>query len=143
MKDLPQAVRSLLDQPVSAVVSTTNTTGSPQASVVWIERQGNDIAFFCSSNSIKVRNLSRDPTAVVVVIDPSRTFEPGAPCHVRIDGKATVVPMSDTVFCDRLASRYMGTDTFPHKGDYVMVTLTTTGWSGIGPFEDTLYGWGE
>jgi PPOX class probable F420-dependent enzyme len=143
MKDLPEAVRSLLDQPVSAVVSTTNADGSPQSSVVWIERVGNDVALFSSSSSVKVRNFSRNPSAVVVVVDPSRTFEPGAQCHVLLTGVASVTPMTDTVFCDRLAGKYMGLDAFPHAGEYVMIKITTTSWSGIGPIEDSPHGWGQ
>lgn len=58
MDDLPRAVRALLDGPHPAVVATTNGAGQPQLSVVWIERQGNDLALFCEVSSVKARNLT-------------------------------------------------------------------------------------
>ena len=80
---------------------------------------------------------------MVVVLDPHRSFEPGAQCYVRITGTASLEPMSDTTFPDRLAQRYMGEERFPHKGEFLLVKVTSTSWSGIGPFPDTPHGWGD
>lgn len=142
MRDLPTAVRELLDQPYAAVVATTGGADRPQCSIVWIERDGNDLSFFCERDSLKAQNLRGHSSVVVIVIDPVRTFEPGAPCYVRIRGRASLEAMSDTSFQDRLAHRYMGLDEFPHKGDYLRVRITSDSWSGLGPFPDTLHGWG-
>jgi PPOX class probable F420-dependent enzyme len=143
VQDLSTAVRQLLDEPLPAIVSTTNRDGTPQSSVVWIERRGNDLAFFCDPKSVKLKNLAEQSAVVVVVLDPKRTFEPGAPCYVRISGRAEYTPMADTTFPDRLARRYMASDTFPHAGDYVEVVINSESWSGIGPFPDTSFGWGD
>jgi len=143
MQDLSTAVKELLDEAVPAIVSTTNRDGTPQSSVVWIERRGNDLALFCESKSVKLKNLAEQKAVVVVVLDPARTFEPGAPCYVRISGKADYRPMADTTFPDRLAQRYMPAEIFPHAGDYVEVVINSESWSGIGPFPDTTYGWGD
>jgi PPOX class probable F420-dependent enzyme len=143
MQDLSTAVKALLDQALPAIVSTTNPDGTPQSSVVWIERRGNDAAFFCTSASVKLKNLADQNSVVVVVLDPTRTFEPGAPCYVRIRGRAQYKPMTDTAFPDRLAQRYMQADEFPHAGDYVEVVVTSESWSGVGPFPETPHGWGS
>jgi PPOX class probable F420-dependent enzyme len=140
---LPDEVRRLLDQPVPAVVTTTNKSGHPQASVVWIERSGDDISFFSDTKSLKIRNIEERPAVVVIVMDPERTFEPGAPCYVQITGQATTEPMTDTAFADRLAKRYMGAEKFPHEGNYTRVNVRTTTWGGIGPFEATPHQWGS
>jgi PPOX class probable F420-dependent enzyme len=142
MQDLSTAVKELLDGALPAIVSTTNVDGTPQSSVVWIERRGNDLAFFCDPASLKLKNLAEQSAVVVVVLDPTRTFEPGAPCYVRIRGRAEFTPMSDTSLPDRLAQRYMPADTFPHIGNYVEVVITSESWSGIGPFPDSTHGWG-
>jgi PPOX class probable F420-dependent enzyme len=142
MQDLSNGVKELLDEALPAIVSTTNRDGTPQSSVVWIERRGNDLAFFCDSKSVKLKNLADQSAVVVLVLDPTQTFEPGAPCYVRISGRAGYKPMTDTAFPDRLARRYMPADTFPHAGDYVEVVITSESWSGIGPFPDTTHGWG-
>jgi len=141
--DLPASVRQLLDQPYPAVVATTGGPDSPQCSVIWIEREGNDLSFFCEPFTVKARNLRRYPSVVVIVVDPVRTFEPGAPCYVRIRGRASLEAMNDTSFQDRLAQRYMGLTAFPHKGDYLRVRIASESWSGLGPFPDTPHGWGQ
>jgi PPOX class probable F420-dependent enzyme len=143
MVKLPNAVSSLLDLPNPATVVTVNDSGSAQASVVWIERRGDDLAFFCGSDSLKARNLRQRPGVLVLVLDPDREFEPGARCYVRINGTAAVTPMTDTSFPDRLAQRYMGADEFPHPGDYVLVEVTTTKVGGEGPFVGAPDSWGE
>ena len=143
VQPLPSAVRELLDRPVSAVVSTVGADGLPQASVVWIERDGEDIAFFSDATSNKIVNLAQRPAVIAIVIDHTREFEPGAPCYVRLTGTARISPLADSSFPDRLARRYMGLDAFPHHGDYVRVDVTTSYWSGVGPFADTRHGWGE
>jgi PPOX class probable F420-dependent enzyme len=143
VENLPRAVKELLDEAVPAIVATTNIAGTPQASVVWIERRGNDISFFSDSSSVKLRNLSHQGSVVLLVLDPRRVLEPGAPCYVRISGTASLEPMKDTEFCDRLARRYMGIDRFPHSGEYVKVTIASTSWSGVGPFPGTVHDWGD
>jgi PPOX class probable F420-dependent enzyme len=143
VQNFSTAVKELLDSAVPAIVGTTNQDGSPQSSVVWIERRDNDVAFFCESTSVKLKNLADQKSVVVVVIDPTRTFEPGAPCYVRIRGRAKFKPMFDTAFPDRLAQCYMPADTFPHRGDYVEVVVTSESWSGLGPYPDTAHGWGS
>jgi PPOX class probable F420-dependent enzyme len=143
MVKLPKAVSSLLDQPNPAIVVTLNDSGSAQASVVWIERRGDDLAFFCRDDSRKARNLRQRPDVLVLVLDPEREFEPGARCYIRINGSATVTEMTDTSFPDRLAQRYMGADRFPHPGDYVLVDVATTRVGGEGPFVGAPDSWGE
>ncbi len=142
MDNLPVAVRELLDQPYPAVVATTGGPDSPQCSVVWIEREGNDLSFFCGSDTVKARNLRRHPSVVVLVVDPMRSVDPGVPCYVRIRGRASLEAMTDTTFQDRLARRYMGLDEYPRKADYLLVRIRSEGWSGLGPFPDTPHGWG-
>jgi PPOX class probable F420-dependent enzyme len=139
---LPIAVQNLLDAPVSAVVSTVGPDGHPQSSVVWIERVGDNLAFFSDANSKKITNIRQRPNVVVIVVDDAHEFEPGARCYVRLTGTADVSQLSDSALPDRLARRYMGIDAYPQHGDYVRADITTTSWSGIGPFPDTPNGWG-
>jgi PPOX class probable F420-dependent enzyme len=139
----PREVAALLDAPNPAVVGTTGEGGTPHLSVVWIERQGNQLAFFCTADSVKVRNLRVREQITVVVIDPDREFEPGAACYARISGVATMHPLTNSDLPDRLARRYMGVDEFPHRGDYVMVLIIPTRLGGIGPHTGAEnHGWG-
>ncbi|MFF4763282.1 pyridoxamine 5'-phosphate oxidase family protein [Streptomyces sp. NPDC001292] len=40
---LNDSVRALLDAPIPAVLATVNPDGSPQTSVVWVGRDGDDL----------------------------------------------------------------------------------------------------
>lgn len=139
--ELPSAVRALLDQPCPAIVVTSSESGTPQATVVWIERRGDDVAFFSGRDSVKVRNLSQRPQATVLVLDPEQEFEPGARCYVTISGPATITELTDTSFPDRLAQRYMQASTFPHRGEYCEVVVTAERLGGSGPGTGTPAGW--
>jgi PPOX class probable F420-dependent enzyme len=139
--ELPAAVCRLLDQPNPAIVVTVGDSGSAQATVVWIERRGSDLAFFSRSDSVKAHNLRQRPEAVVLVLDPEQEFEPGARCYVTVTGTAAVGPLPDLSFPNRLARRYMGVDEFPHQGDYCEVVITAVRLGGAGPVTGTLSGW--
>jgi len=141
MTELPAAVRRLLDQPNPAIVVTVADSGRAQATVVWIERRGNDLAFFCRSDSVKVRNLRQRPQAIVLMLDPEQEFEPGARCYVTVTGTATVTPLTDLSFPNRLAWRYMGAEEFPHAGDYIEVVISPDRLGGAGPVTGTPHGW--
>ena len=144
MLTLPSAVRELLDGPNPAVVVTADAAGTPQASVVWIAREGDDVAFFCSQGTVKERNLRRRPDVVVIVVDPVREFEPGGRCYVRITGIAEIATMPDTSFIDGLAVTYMGLDQFPHEGNYLKVTVASKRLGGEGPTIGAAnHGWGD
>jgi PPOX class probable F420-dependent enzyme len=64
-------VRKLIDAPNFAVVATLNDDGSPQTSVLWITRDGDDLLFCTVRGRRKERNLARDPRISVTVIDSS------------------------------------------------------------------------
>lgn len=57
------------DNPVFATLATIQPDGSPQLSVVWIKRDGDDLLFSTVVGRRKERNLSRDPR-VTVMINP-------------------------------------------------------------------------
>jgi PPOX class probable F420-dependent enzyme len=130
----PAPLRELLDAPVTAVVSTSSSTGGPQSSVTWFERRDDEIAFFAEPETAKVRNLRRDPRIVLVVVDPERAHAPGVPAYVRLTGTARIEP-GEPDFADRLARAYGNPDGYPWPiVPYVNVHITVTRISGLGPF---------
>ncbi len=58
---LDDVTRELLDGKNFATVATVNPDGGPQASVVWILRDGDTVLFSAISTRRKVLNLARDP----------------------------------------------------------------------------------
>ena len=68
---LSDATLALLDGRNYAVLATINPDGSPQTSVMWVGRDGNDPLFSTVEGRVKHRNMRRDPRVSVTVIDSS------------------------------------------------------------------------
>ena len=64
MSDMTQEVRDLLDGPNYAHVATLMPDGGPHTVPVWIDREGERVAFLTGPESRKARNLDRDPRVV-------------------------------------------------------------------------------
>jgi PPOX class probable F420-dependent enzyme len=121
-EDWPAALDDLLDRPVVAIAGTVNRDGSPQSSVIWLERRGRRLVFFADPDSLKVRNLRRDPRIVVVLVDPTREAAPGVPAYARLTGRATV-RNGEPAFPDRLARAYGNPDGYPFAHDEAFVDV--------------------
>ncbi len=85
MASMNDAVRKLLDDPNPAVLATVNPDGSPQTSVVWVCRDGDDLLVSSAAGRRKDRNLHRDPRVSLTVYD---TADPQL--YVEVRGTATV-----------------------------------------------------
>jgi PPOX class probable F420-dependent enzyme len=100
---LPQNARDLLDRPTFITVSTTRRDGRPQASVVWAERDGDDVLFSTVEGRAKERNLRRDPRLVVSFFNPDNPFE-----YFAIEGSADLSHDGGPEQIQRLSQKYLG-----------------------------------
>lgn len=108
---LPHKVKEILDRRVFAHVSSLNPDGSPHSSVVWVERQGDQIVFSTTESRIKARNLRRDPRVALSFTDPEDPYR-----AVSIQGRVISMEHNGSTLIDRLAHRYVG----PEKAaDYI------------------------
>jgi len=97
------AVRKLLDAANFAVLATINPDGSPQTSVVWIGRDGDDLVISTAAGRRKERNIRRDPRVSLSVIDrddPER--------YAEIRGLATVSEDAGRELAAALGEKYDG-----------------------------------
>ena len=100
---LNDAVRRLLDEPNHAVIGTVNRDGSPQTSVVWVGRDGDDVLISTAAGRRKDRNMRRDPRVSLSVWDrddPER--------YAEIRGLAAVTDDVGRELAVRLAEKYDG-----------------------------------
>jgi PPOX class probable F420-dependent enzyme len=100
---LNDAVRRLLDEPNPAVLGTINPDGSPQTSVVWVGRDGDDLLISTAAGRRKERNIRRDPRVSLSVYDQA---DPELYAEVR--GLATVQDDIGRELAFRLGEQYDG-----------------------------------
>ena len=108
MGTLPEHVAELIDRNVIVHLATTNPDGSPQASPIWLERDGTLLRFGTAEGRAKVRNLRRDPRLALSLVDPD---DPESGVSIR--GRAVAIEPRGWDLIDRLARRYRGSDGFP------------------------------
>jgi len=99
---LDDAVRVFLDAPRSADLATLNPDGSPQLSVIWYARRGDEVVVNTTAQRVKTKNMERDARVALLVGDPER--------YVRLDGDARIVATGAEALADirALAVRYNG-----------------------------------
>jgi PPOX class probable F420-dependent enzyme len=100
---LTEQVRRLLDEPNPAVLATINADGSPQTSVVWVGRDGDDLVISSAAGRRKERNLHRDPRTSLTVYDQA-----DPQLYAEIRGRATVTEDAGRALAVRLAEEYEG-----------------------------------
>src|ERR1700744_2263124 len=99
-----QAIR-LIDGRNYAVLATVNADGSPQTSVMWIGRDGDDVLFSTVEGRLKHRNMARDPRVSVTVI---ASADPES--YVELRGRASMTPDVGRRFDTGLSWKYDGRD---------------------------------
>ncbi|MFG2194659.1 PPOX class F420-dependent oxidoreductase [Streptomyces sp. NPDC048639] len=100
---LSDDLRNLLDKPVFVTLATTQPDGSPQLSVVWVKREGDDLLVSTTEGRRKERNIRRDPRVSVMVnpVDAPYTY-------AEIRGTVTVAEDPQGELIDELSLKYTG-----------------------------------
>ncbi|ROP38880.1 PPOX class F420-dependent oxidoreductase [Saccharothrix texasensis] len=120
---LSAATRALVDGRNYCVLATLNADGSPQTSVVWVTRDGDDLLFSTLRDRAKERNLRRDARAGASVWSND---DPEVYAEVR--GTVTIDEDEGRALADSLSRKYTGED-FPADapgGVRVVLRLTPT-----------------
>ena len=91
----------------TAKLATVSRSGAPHVMPVWFVLDGEELVLTTAAESIKGRNLRRDPRVAVVVDDETPPF---AFVHVR--GRASVSEDLDELlrYATEIGGRYMGAD---------------------------------
>jgi len=107
-----ESVRTLLDGKNFANVATLRPDGAPQASVVWMKREGDTVLFSSLEDRQKVRNLRHDPRVSLSVFDLANPYT-----SVEIRGTAEILPDPDKRLPYELSHKYLGIDPPGEKDD--------------------------
>lgn len=93
------------DNPVFAVVATVQPDGSPQLSVTWLKRDGDDLLVSTTVGRRKEKNLRRDPRVTVMINPPNAPYT-----YAEVRGTATLGTEGGQELIDELARKYTGKD---------------------------------
>ncbi len=133
---LPESLRALVASGPMAHLSTVTRDGSPQGSVSWIGRDGDDLVSGHMNRYVKVRNIERD-SRVALSFDAPRDPEVFLNPYAVVHARATVEP-SDRAWdlLDDLTKIYMGAGmTFPApKAPGYIVRYHVERIGGVGPW---------
>ena len=109
---LDEVTRTLLDGRNFASVATINPDGGPQASVVWILRDGDTVLFSAVATRRKVINLTRDPRVSLTVFDTANPYQ-----SAEIRGTAEVSGDPGKRLPRELSQKYLGEDPPPEPDE--------------------------
>src|SRR3712207_6452956 len=110
MASLPESAKAWLDGTSFPVLATTNADGTPQTTVHWAARDGDDILMSTVKGRLHARNLERDPRVSVMLVDPGDPYR-----YVEVRATATLTEEGGRELIDDLSARYRGVR--PYRGD--------------------------
>ncbi|MFD8994665.1 PPOX class F420-dependent oxidoreductase [Streptomyces abikoensis] len=93
------------DNPAFVTVATVQPDGSPQLSVTWVKRDGDDLLFSTTVGRRKERNLRRDPRVTVLVNPPNAPYT-----YAEVRGTADITTEGGDELIDELSRKYTGKD---------------------------------
>lgn len=126
MAELPDDVRRLFEGANYAHLATLMPDGGPHSVPVCVVVEGGRLAFLTTPDSLKVRNLERDPRVSISVVDHER---PSAMAQVqgriaeRLDGPRALEMI------DRISQKYTGRPSPVRTGRIVLLVEPEHAWA--------------
>ncbi len=110
---LNDADRALLRGKNFASLATSMADGSPQASIVWIDVDGDTILVNTAEGRTKTENMRRDPHVAVCL------YAADDPYHqLMVRGHVTdFVHAGADAHIDKLAQKYLGEEKYPFRSE--------------------------
>ncbi|QEC47074.1 PPOX class F420-dependent oxidoreductase [Baekduia soli] len=127
-------VRALLEGVNFVHLSTLMKDGSPHSTVVWGHTRGDQAIFFTNNpQSLKGRNIARDPRVALSMIDRDNPYRTGM-LRGRVVG--TLTGDEADAIVDAMSHKYVGRP-FPMRGNTVYLIDVASSRLTELPFEDS------
>jgi PPOX class probable F420-dependent enzyme len=139
VKELPRAVRELLEGDLPATLVTLGADGSPHVTVAWVGLEDDEIVIGTLSDQPKLRNVRRDPRVALSLVTGT-TNRYGLREYVVLQGSARITEGGAPELLQRLAHVYLGPDVVfpampnPPPGYVTRITVERIG--GVGPWAE-------
>lgn len=98
---IPASHLDLLTRPIHGVLTTLMSDGQPQSSLVWCDFDGECACFNTTLERQKGRNLTNDPRATLLLVDPEDTSR-----YLEIRGEVEMVQAGALAHLDALTRKY-------------------------------------
>ena len=93
---------AFLDGANYGIVTTLRADGSPQSTMVWVERDGESVGFNSARGRVKPANLERNPRVAILVTAPDFYH------WIAVEGRAELTTDGAEEQIDRLSRKYDG-----------------------------------
>jgi PPOX class probable F420-dependent enzyme len=103
MASLPDAAKRWLDERTFVTLATVNADGSPQSTVHWVARDGDDLLLSTVRGRRHADNVERDPRVSVSAIDPANPY-----AYLEVRATAHVTEEGGRALIDDLMEKYHG-----------------------------------
>jgi PPOX class probable F420-dependent enzyme len=111
MAKLSDPWKAALKKPIFVHLTTVMPDGSPQASPVWIDLDGDAILVNSAQGRVKDKNMRRDPRVALSAVDPDNPYTP-----LMLRGKVVEITSKGAdAHIDSMAKKYLGKDTYPFR----------------------------
>lgn len=121
MDFMPENFESLFKSKAYGVLATMLPDGSPHLTVVWVDHDGEHVLINTAEDRRKTRNVQRNPTVALLVIDPDDPFR-----YLSLLGKVDeIMKEGATEHINLLGERYQGVEGWSERygDDIVRVIL--------------------
>ena len=111
MIELTDTQREFLENPFVGVVTDLRPDGSPHSTIVWVDADGDGgVSFNTAHGRAKPTYIARDGRVALTVVDPADPYR-----WLSVTGTATLVDEGADDQIDRLAKKYIGSDSYPFR----------------------------
>ncbi len=108
---IPDQYLDLFRQPAFATLATIMPDGSPQATPVWCDFDGERVIVNSAKGRVKDRNMRRNPHVALAIVDPKNPYR-----YLEVRGKVTeITEEGASAHIDKMAKKYMNVDTYPFR----------------------------
>ena len=107
---LSTKAKKLINRPVLANVATVDEHDHPQLTPVWIDLEDGELVFNTAKGRAKDRNLARNPSVAVSVVDPDDPYN-----VVVVRGTVEPTEEGADAHIDSLAKKYLGVEKYPMR----------------------------
>jgi PPOX class probable F420-dependent enzyme len=119
MTALSADVKRLVERPNYAHIATLMPDGAPHSVPVWIDLDGDNLAFLTGPGSRKARNLERDPRVAISIIDAD---QPNVSALIRGQVVERVEGDRAWKIIDRISQKYIG-QPYPLRTDRIIFLI--------------------